>query len=771
MGGLGKSTTLQLVCARLADTGAPDGEHVFRGGSVVWVQLRRGLQEAETKLLLLQATSHLEGRVVSDAGGVWHAASLLGRAAAAAAHDGRPCLLVLDDVWDGCLVPALLSELRDGATGGTSPSGRGSLILFSTRVAAMATGDADITHLPLEGMSAAHGLQVLAAAVAGERHVSPTWATPDEQVAARKLVEYAAGHPLTLSVAGALTRAAMAEDDHGGGLVEALQQLRYNLQAISARTGGAYDSRYSSLWASLMASYEALPLDARFRYRALAVVRSRGRLPLVALGALWGVSAAQALSIAKEFANRSMAALRRGGAGGAPTGAGGGGGPTLEVHDLQLQFAAELCAAEEGGVAAAHEALLRGYARVYDLEPAEQVHPWWTVLREDPYLRGELCRHLASAGRATELRRLLFTWAYVEAQVGWAESPPSSLSIAHEAPGGWAVTRELHMQHRWASPILCLMGGVPLAGVTGGGLGGATSTEIAAPTVAVVQDVSGHGRGPATHILVGHDVRTGRRVCDVAAPPNVSCATVLRRAAHGGRIRGRAPPTLPPVLAVGDDTGGLTLWDPSGSGLSARVGAHKEGVTALVVVDPAAGSSQPPVLVSAARDGTLAVWHKALGGHAEATSGGPMFSVHACVGDDGFVPGCPAGWDAQGGGLDGGGTALLCTSFVDGSEAVSVRPWAAARDSAVVLSPLPAGDRITSVAVAPLRLPDGRCSPLVAVRTTSEQVWVWQGTAAPAVELGAGNRFLTVQSIPGEGAAGGDGGPSPLVVALTSAGA
>lgn len=345
------------------------------------------------------------------------------------------------------------------------------------------------------------------------------------------------------------------------------------------------------------------------------------------------------------------------------------------------------------------------------------------------------------------------------------------LFVWSEAPGGWAVTRELHMQHRWASPILCLMGGVPLAGVTGGGLGGATSTEIAAPTVAVVQDVSGHGRGPTTHILVGHDVRTGRRVCDVAAPPNVSCATVLRRAAHGGRIRGRAPPTLPPVLAVGDDTGGLTLWDPSGSGLSARVGAHKEGVTALVVVDPAAGSSQPPVLVSAARDGTLAVWHKALGGHAEATSGGPMFSVHACVGDDGFVPGCPAGWDAQGGGLDGGGTALLCTSFVDGSEAVSVRPWAAARDSAVVLSPLPAGDRITSVAVAPLRLPDGRCSPLVAVRTTSEQVWVWQGTAAPAVELGAGNRFLTVQSIPGEGAAGGDGGPSPLVVALTSAGA
>lgn len=31
MGGLGKSTTLQLVCARLADAGAPRGEH-FRGG-------------------------------------------------------------------------------------------------------------------------------------------------------------------------------------------------------------------------------------------------------------------------------------------------------------------------------------------------------------------------------------------------------------------------------------------------------------------------------------------------------------------------------------------------------------------------------------------------------------------------------------------------------------------------------------------------------------------------------------------------------------------
>lgn len=1068
-------------------TGA-GGRRSDRGA--VWVQLHRDLRDAEVKTLLLQAASHLLGRLVEDAGGVLQAASLLGNAAVCAARDGRPCVLVLDDVWDGRLVPALLSELRGGATGGRSRTERESLLLFSTRSAAMAAANRDIVHLPLDRMSAQHGLQVLAAAVAGGPCHPPTWATEGERAAAEALVEYAAGHPLTLSVAGALARTAMAADDHGGRLTEALEQLRYKLQAIEGGLGPAYGSRYPSLWASMTASYEGLPPAARAQYRALAVMRSRGRLPLVALGALWGVPAGAALAIAKVFANASMAALRPGVAG-ARAGAGAVGGPTLELHDIQKQYVTELCAELDGGVAAAHEALLQGYARVYGLEPSEQVHPWWTVVREDTYLRGELCRHLAAAGRSTELRRLLHTWAYVEAQVCWGEppAPPSTagyvadcdlegsawavaavvegaalrggaeqvmfeldarfsaavcdaddgrsallarlldgvraarsgrvlrvlgpqtvlvsplvrrffpnaspevdgagtgdgrpvgvscmaalppsprcsnggsagqrvavggmdgcvrvfnlatgavtaqwrvadspvermvavaggvvnehgaalpavvtisssgalhvwaldppvvvhvlcqgdsgserelcvavldqladrrsdgtaLSIpgpvrvvtgsedgslriwdvrqgtletvlrgipyvvvgplawlnevpqvhpicevavvtgggdvggcgdggrarprrvvamtsdSHvfvwgEARDGWELERELPMDLPRRFPFLCLMGAVAEAGVAGGGAGTGASTACAAPTVAVVPDVSAHGGGFGA--LVGRDVLTGRHVCRVAAPQAIKCAALLRRGAHGRGALGRALPTVPSVLACGDDTGGLALWDPSASGLSARVGAHKGSVTALVVVDSSDGPAQPPVLVSASRDGTVAVWDKALGDRAGATSGTVMNEVLACVVGGNCVTGSLSGLDAQDGDPDGGGTALVCTSNIEGFGSVSVHQWTAARDAAVVLSPLPAGIRINMVATAPMRLSDGRCAPLVAV-VASRRLWMWQGATAEAVELDADTPDF-VRIIPGGDADGGDDGPSPLVVSLTCNGA
>ncbi|GAB0492929.1 hypothetical protein MMPV_004199 [Pyropia vietnamensis] len=432
MGGMGKSTTLQLVCARLIEAANQAGARFPGAGRVVWLQLHRDVSDAEAKTLLLRAVSHLQGRVVDEAVGMLQAASMLGAAAVAAARDGRPVLLALDDVWDARLVQALRSALRRGAGGGQPSAGRRSMLLFSARAAAMATSDGETVRVALERMDEHDGLHVLASAVAGVAGHPPLWVTDAEQRAAKALVAFADGHPLTLCVAGSLARTALADDTLVGGLTEALVRLRYKLEEISGSVGAAYGSHYPSLWASMLASYESLSPTCRAQFRALAVMRTKGRLPLVALGALWGVPAPTAMAIAKTLADASMATVRPGRSR-ASGGAAQPSGPTLVLHDITLQFATELCAAEDGGVAGAHDALLRGYAKVYGLDTARSsvvaasgcvdgVRPWWEVVQDDEYMAEELCRHLAAAQRHTELRLLLYTWAYVEAQVGWGRS-------------------------------------------------------------------------------------------------------------------------------------------------------------------------------------------------------------------------------------------------------------------------------------------------------------------------------------------------------------
>lgn len=439
MGSMGKSTTLQLVCARLEKAADQAGARFPGAVRVLWLHLHRDVSDVQAKTLLLRAVSHLKRRVVDEAVGMLQAASMLGAAAIAAARDGRPVLLALDDVWDARLVQALRSALRRGSDGGQLPAGRGSVLLFSTRAAAVATSDGETVRVALERMNERDGLRVLASVVAGVGGHPPPWATDAEERAAKALVAFADGHRLTLCVAGALARTALADDNCVVGLFEALVRLGYKLEEISGSVGAAYGSHYPSLWASMLASYDRRSPTCRAQFRALAVLRTKGCLPLVALGGLWGVSAPTAMAIAKTLAEASMATVRPG-----RVGVSGGPAqpprPSLVLHDITLQFATELCAAEDGGVVGAHDALLRGHAKVCGLDttrpneaPAsgsvEDVRPWWEVVQDDDYLAEELCRHLAAAQRHTELRLLLYTWPYVEAQVGWGR-PAVFLSTA-----------------------------------------------------------------------------------------------------------------------------------------------------------------------------------------------------------------------------------------------------------------------------------------------------------------------------------------------------
>lgn len=157
MGGLGATTALQLVCAHLAAkdmSGAHFPEQ--RWGMLVWAQLRRDTSEAAATALLLQAASHLEGRLVEGTG-VAQAASLFGRTFTrnAMLFDR---LMVLDDVWDCRLLVALQVALRFH---GEARAGRVCALLFSTRLVVMATTDGFTTHVPLDGMSDAQSLQML----------------------------------------------------------------------------------------------------------------------------------------------------------------------------------------------------------------------------------------------------------------------------------------------------------------------------------------------------------------------------------------------------------------------------------------------------------------------------------------------------------------------------------------------------------------------------------------------------------------------------------
>lgn len=629
MGGLGKSTALRLVCARLAADKDGIARFLGKGGGILWVQLHRDVHEAEAAALLLQAACHLTGRLVSGTG-VTQAAKLLGGAAVKAAQDGRPWLIVLDDVWDGRLLAAVQAAMRPRCDQ-LAPSGR-SVLIFTTRMASMAATDDASLHVVLDRISDEHSLQVLVAAVSGtggERPLRLPWArNASERRAAAEIISFADGHPLTLCVAGAIARKHRTGDDNG--LSKALARLRVSIQSVHGHLGASYSPRYESLWASLLVSYECLTSTGRAQYRSLAVMRTKGRLSPIAMAALWGVDVLAAGAIADSFVDASMASLRAG-----PVAGVGTAEECLQLHDIQLHFVRELCAPDPVEVAQAHDMLLQGYARFLNLKPAdarapfggEAVRdiPWWSGATDDAYLRDELCRHLHGAGRIQELRLLLHTWPYVRVRAGLSsvightrpstgpyradcELDPVSVDVALVVEraalrgGTRQVAFELHACFHdvsigtFDSGRSALMRRL-LEGMRAGGWG--PDLRVAAP-----QTILEPSRQLRTFPNVADDEREHWALGTSAS--GVRCMASLPLSQHPSHVAKNG--ALKPRVAVCGEDGNVRVFDVNLGRATSVLRGQTGRATCIAAVSGGDSDGDSVLVVTGSSDGTLSVW-------------------------------------------------------------------------------------------------------------------------------------------------------------------
>lgn len=570
----------------------------------------------------------------------------------------------------------LQAALRKGRGGDGPPTGdRGCVLLFTTRSSVMVTdSDPATLHMEMHPLSDAHALQVLAAAVAGraaaiggEGH-PPPW-TPQKRKTAAAIVAFADDHPLTLCVAGALARKYGARGG-GGGLAKALRRLRARLEAVNGHLGATYGRCYSSLWASLQASYDSLPLQMRAPYKQLAVLRTKSRLPPVAMAALWGVDAVTAVSIAEAFVDASMATLWEGTAvGQAPAG-----GESLALHDIQLHFVREMCAADPGGVADAHESLLWGYAQAYGLVPTTErvlpdgppvdLYPWWEVPRADPYIRDELCRclHGAGAGRLSELRLLLHTWAYVSARVGLCQTGASLPSTAlyrgdcefDELAADVAAVVEGAVLRGDATTLVAFEVVSRLQVVADGDADDERRALLGSLLAGVRCSISGAALwcvAPQTALTPPLELRTfsyeGEGACPYALPRHsrvLTCMAALPQL-RPEVVDGDACPQR--IVAGGSD-GCLRVFDVSTGRATSVLRGHTGYVKCVTAVAGGASDGVSTAVVSGSTDGSLCVWtvdppavvHNLIG-HRE-----PVLCVAAvdgCAGADARSAGQPMG--------------------------------------------------------------------------------------------------------------------------------
>lgn len=275
-----------------------------------------------------------------------------------------------------------------------------------------------------------------------------------------------------------------------------------------------------------------------------------------------------------------------------------------------------------------------------------------------------------------------------------AMTNPHKLFVWGESPEGWVVERELEMMERMSSPFLCLTGIAPQTGAAGSDAAvGCDSRGISTPVV-MVSDASS-SVPPASMTVDGYDVATGQRVCRATIETYFeSCVALPRRGAN--RRPGVASRDFPSVLACGDGSGCVSLWDTSRAAFSPPICAHKDGVMALVALDlprGAAGRGGParwPVLVSASHDGTLAVWDSAVWEHARSTPRPAVKSVAACLPPAVRVAGEPPATDT----MTPGDRCTAGSAFVvvTADERVAVRRWATPEETEVGVPLPPLGD-------------------------------------------------------------------------------
>jgi hypothetical protein len=278
-GGAGKTTLAAWAAGALAGR--------FPGGGL-WIESRGE-----------ESVAAVQERIARSLGATLAGQSLAERAGELRALlRGRPCLLVLDDVWT---TPDLVHLQVTGESG---------RLLVTTRDAKVA----DLLGAPqvrVEGLADEEGLALLAAWAGGEV----------DEAAGRELVARFGGLPLAVCLSGARLRAG----DDLAGLLAAFHQAQAGLAVLDMDDAA---TRAESLALCFDLSYRRLVDADRQRFAQLGCFA--GTFGETAAAAVWGLDAAQARNAFRQLLR--FALLERD-------------GPGFRLHPLLRDYARQQLAA------------------------------------------------------------------------------------------------------------------------------------------------------------------------------------------------------------------------------------------------------------------------------------------------------------------------------------------------------------------------------------------------------------------------------------------
>ncbi len=490
---------------------------------------------------------------------------------------GKSCLIILDDVWHMSQAQAL-----DGVSG----SG-GSRLLITTRDSSLLTGLGAVEHR-LDVLDESQALALLAdwtGQVAGGLPVAAC------QVARR--CDYL---PLALALCGARVRDGLTWEDVLAALDEA------NLAFL--------DHPHGSVMASMHLSVAALPERDRELYPLLAAVLEDSVIPEAALVGLWGqvgqLNQQQSRHLLTQLAGESLLRL-----------SGESGKRVASLHDLQHLYLRQ----QAGAMSALHEQWLAAYAA--------QCPVGWATGPDDGYFFQHLAYHLHAAGREGELRRLLVTFAWLQARleatdvIGLVQDYDWLAATAGREDALWLVQGALRLSAHVLARDKSQLAGQLLGRL----LALAEENEAIATLLAEVRRWQGavwlcplHGNltppdGPLVRTMVGHTEEVnaltvtpdGRLALTASEDRTVKVWEIATGRElptfQGHTMVVRAVAVTPDGrLALFASWRAVKVWEIATGRELRTFQGHTDGVTAVAV------TPDGRLALSASRDGTVKVW-------------------------------------------------------------------------------------------------------------------------------------------------------------------
>lgn len=483
----------------------------------------------------------------------------------------KSCLVVVDDAWDANDVKPFLR------------GGRHCARLITTRRLPVAM-EAGPHRVLVNEMTEGQAVQLLTG-----RLPARDLPLPDFRALAQRLGRW----PLMLKLAASQLRERVERGDTVEGA------LSYVGRALDKRGVVAFDrakatERNDAIAKTIAASMELLDDEARWRCIELSIFPEAQRIPLGAVGALWGTD---------EFDTEDRVQLLDGAA--------------LVEFDLKMG-----CLRLHGVLQAFLRTQLDDAATVH----RRLVHEGWGNLAAlpDPYAWRSLSWHLIRAGEPDRLRDLLLDFDWLQAKLR-ATDPPALLEDFERCLDGEGL-RLVHEALRLSMNGLSVDEGQLAVQLLGRLERGRVDTVDALldqavqsaprPWLRLASDSLTHPGGALTGILKGHSAPVeavaisadGRWVLSGSADWtlrlwDLPAGRVLKQLeGHGGSVYGVAIAGGVGLAVSGSEDRTLRAWDLDQGTLRATIRGHYGAVTGVAITP---GGER---VASVSDDGTVRVW-------------------------------------------------------------------------------------------------------------------------------------------------------------------